>query len=205
MAAPHPDDEILGCGMALRRLAADGRNITIAACTDGEASHARSTAIRPEELVRRRVDERASAFAILGIAPRVVRLGLPDGDLASRAADLADALATLCSPATTLVVPWEHDGHPDHRAVALAGRLAAGRSGAALWRTPIWGKVRRARAFAGCVHRLELGAADRALKRAAAATFVTQLVPVGPGPDDGPVVHPAELDRMLDGVEVVLR
>lgn len=205
VAAPHPDDEVLGTGITLRWLAAAGRQLTVVACTDGEGSHARSTAIGPDDLRRRRAGEREHAFAVLGIAPQVVRLGLPDGHLGARTGALAEALTAMCPAGTTLVVPWEHDGHPDHRAAALAGAEAARRSGAELWSAPIWGKVRRDRPYDGCIHRLELGAADRAVKRAAVAAFATQVTPVGPGPHDGPVVHPEELDRMLDGVEVILR
>lgn len=205
VAAPHPDDEVLGVGITMRWLLAHGGAVTVVACTDGEGSHARSSAITRDELRARRRAERATAFRALGIDPPVERLALPDGGLAGHVGTLADEFAGRCSPGTTLVVPWEHDGHPDHRAVAAAGVVAARRRGATLWQVPIWGKVRRARPFGGRVHRLELGPADRAAKATAVAAFVTQLTPVGPGEHDGPVVHPGELDRMLDGVELVLR
>ena len=205
IAAPHPDDEVLGAGMTMRWLVGRGHALTVVACTDGEASHARSDAIDPDELRRRRHGERAAAFRALGIDPPVVRLGLPDGGLAGHVVALADELGRRCTDGTTLLVPWAHDGHPDHRAVAAAGAAAARMSGATLWQIPIWGKVRRDRPFGGRVHHLELSPADREVKAAAVAAFVTQTTPVGPGPHDGPVVHPDELERMLDGVEVVLR
>ncbi len=42
------------------------------------------------------------------------------------------------------------------------------------------------------------------MKAAAAAAFTSQVLPLGPGPLDGPVLHPAELACMLDGVELIL-
>ena len=205
VVAPHPDDEVLGAGIILRWLLERGHAVTVIACTDGEASHARSDAIRPDELRRRRRDERSTAFETLGIDPLVDSLGLPDGRLASHAVRLADELSRRCNRDTTLIVPWKHDGHPDHRAVHAAGARAARRTGATVWQIPIWGKVRRDRPFDGRVHCLELCPEDRAVKDRAVSAFVTQTSPVGPGRYDGPVLHADELECMLDGVEVVLR
>ena len=205
VAAPHPDDEVLGAGIIMRWLLHRGSAVTVIACTDGEASHARSDAIRPDELRRRRRDERSTAFGALGIDPPVATLSLPDGRLASHVPRLTEEFSRRCGKGTTLLVPWAHDGHPDHRAVAAAGALAARRTGATIWQIPIWGKVRRDRPYHGQVHRLELCPADRAAKDGAVAAFVTQTSPVGPGPHDGPVVRPDELARILDGLELVLR
>jgi len=204
VVAPHPDDEVLGLGTTMRWLTGLGISVTVVACTDGEASHKRSTAIGPEDLRARRADERSAAFRVLGIDPNVRRLGLPDGALAEHRATLQAELEALTSPETTIVVPWEHDGHPDHRAAWQAGAAAARHSGAALWRVPIWGKVRRERPLSGRVARLRLSPEAESVKASAAAAFTSQIAPLGPGPLDGPVLHPAELACMLDGVELVL-
>lgn len=204
VVAPHPDDEVLGLGTTMRWLTGLRISVTVVACTDGEASHRWSTAIAPESLRARRAEERAAAFRALGIDPKVRRLGLPDGDLAEHRATLQEELEALASAGTTIVVPWEHDGHPDHRAAWAAGAGAAQRRGAALWRVPIWGKVRRDRPLSGRVARLQLSREAEAVKAAAVAAFTSQISPVGPGPLDGPVLHPAELARLLNGVEQVL-
>src|SRR5690606_26752164 len=81
VVAPHPDDEVLGCGMAMRWLSEQGCAVTIVACTDGEGSHPQSTAVTPDVLRRIRADERARALELLEVAPDVIRLGLPDGGL----------------------------------------------------------------------------------------------------------------------------
>jgi len=110
--------------------------VTVVACTDGEASHRRSTAITSADLRERRAQERAAALRVLGLDPDVRRLGLPDGALAEHRARLQEELEALAAPDTTIVVPWEHDDHPDHRAAWQAGTSAAQRCGAALWQCP---------------------------------------------------------------------
>lgn len=179
-------------------------SVTVVACTDGEASHKWSTAVAPEDLRARRADERAAAFKVLGIDPEVRRLGLPDGGLADLGPTLRAELEALASPGTTIVVPWEHDGHPDHRAAWQAGAGAAQRLGAALWQVPIWGKVRRDRPLSGRISRFRLSPEAEEVKASAAAEFTSQIAPLGPGPLDGPVLHPAELACMLDGEELIL-
>lgn len=203
VVAPHPDDEVLGCGMTMRWLEDQGCAVSVVACTDGEASHRQSRAVSPEQLRRCRAEERTRAFGLLGVDPPVTRLRLPDGGLAV-AVELADALTDVLAGAGAVIAPWLGDDHPDHVAVTRAAAVAADRRGVTLWRTPIWGKVRRVRPYDGRVSRLTLSAEARDVKASAAAAFVSQLQPVGPGPDDGPVVHPSELTAMLDGEEVVL-
>lgn len=204
VVAPHPDDEVLGLGTTMRWLTRLRISVTVVACTDGEASHRWSTAIAALDLRARRAEERTAALSILGIDPDVQRLGLPDGEMAEHRATLQEELEGLASPGTTIVVPWEHDGHPDHRAAWQAGAGAAQRCGAALWQVPIWGKVRRDRPLSGRVARLQLSPEATAVKATAAAAFTSQISPLGPGPLDGPVLHPAELARLLDGVELIL-
>lgn len=204
VVAPHPDDEVLGLGMTMRWLQMTGSDITLVACTDGEASHARSKRITSDELRRQRRKEQARALEMLDVTPSIVRLGLPDGDLQRNVEPLAARLTELADSGATIVVPWAHDGHPDHRAAAEAGRLCVERTRASLWQVPIWGKVRRDRGFGGRVSLLQLTAAAIEQKARAAAEFGTQLRAVGPGPFDGPVLTPAELCCMLDGSETVI-
>ena len=206
VVAPHPDDEVLGCGITLSRWQRAGSSIVIVGCTDGESSHPRSNAITQRELRERRSVERWDAFDALGLDPVVQRLGLPDGRLGEHVEALAAALVRWSGvPDVVLISPWEHDDHPDHQAAARAADLAAARWGGRSWHVPIWGKVRPPRPFTGRVATLELGVSDRQCKQKAVSCYATQLVPVGAGPHDGPVIHPDELDAMLDGTEVLLR
>jgi len=199
VAAPHPDDEVLGCAGVMCWLAEQGHSVEIVAVTEGEASHADSALITPHELVGRRRREQRRALAVLGLDDVPVRrLGLPDAAVARHERALAALLAAELTPDSTVLVPWRHDGHPDHEAVARAGRHAAAITGATCVEVPIWARVRGRRCPPQ--HVLELGA-FRARKVAAVDEFASQLVALGPDPVDGPVVHPDERAAMTTDSE----
>ena len=203
VVAPHPDDEVLGTGVLLRWLAHRGVPTTIVAVTDGEASHARSHRITPAALCRVRAAEREAALAVLGVDPDVARLGLPDGAVAAHVDALAEALGVHVDADTTVVAPWRGDGHPDHDAVGTGAARAAARVGATLWEVPIWARVRRPAAAGDGALRLLADPISAAAKRDAATCFRSQVQPLGPAPEDGPVVHPHELAALLAGPELV--
>lgn len=125
--APHPDDETIGCGGTLGRLAAAGSHIEVVLVTDGGAT---LTSARATSAVRsRRRTEAIAACGILGLdAPRC--LGLPDGGLTAHLPELEHALHDAIDETRPdlVLAPWLLDAHPDHRAVshALAGVVARG-------------------------------------------------------------------------------
>ena len=65
--APHPDDEVLGCGGLLQGLAALGRPIQLISVTDGSASHPGSRRWPVERLSVVRPQESAQALHRLGL------------------------------------------------------------------------------------------------------------------------------------------
>jgi LmbE family N-acetylglucosaminyl deacetylase len=202
IAAPHPDDEVLGCAGIMAWLDRNGVAVEIVAVTDGDASHARSSRISAAELVARRMTERTAALERLGLTRLPVhRLGLPDSAVADHERTLVDALASHVDPDTTLLVPCEDDGHPDHEAVARAGIRAAQVRGSVCLQVPIWARVRSSRPPPLFVLELD---DFRAVKAAAVREFRSQLVPLGPDAVDGPVVHPHEVERMTTGTEWVV-
>ncbi|MYS00504.1 MULTISPECIES: PIG-L family deacetylase, partial [unclassified Streptomyces] len=46
VVAAHPDDEVLGLGGTIARLAAAGHGLTVVSVTDGEGSHPHSRVLR---------------------------------------------------------------------------------------------------------------------------------------------------------------
>lgn len=138
--SPHPDDETLGIGGLISTLIMAGVPVTIVAATDGEASHPRSSPIMREVLRRRRpIEARAALFALgAGQPPEVVRLGLPDGELAGSEQMLAQLVTRQLSPGDWCFTTWERDGHPDHEAAACAARAACDHVGARHVRFPVW-------------------------------------------------------------------
>jgi LmbE family N-acetylglucosaminyl deacetylase len=117
--APHPDDETIGAGGTLARLAAAGATVEVVVLTDGEATP--GTGLEVAEAGRRRRQEAARACVHLGLAPPKFG-GHPDGGLAQRQAELAGELGALVPDLAPQAVflPWFGDGHPDHRAVSAA-------------------------------------------------------------------------------------
>ncbi len=204
--AAHPDDEVLGAGGLVVALAASGADLRFVWATDGEASHVGSTAVAPGRLAALRRAESAAALALLGAgeAPGH-RLGLPDGGLAGREADLVEALREVVLPDDVVVAPWSGDGHPDHEACGRAARSVCAR----VLEYPVWmwhwarpgdDRVPWSRA-----RRLDLDAGARERKAAAVACFVSQVQPLGPAPVDGPVLPPQVLAHFARDHEVVLR
>lgn len=134
VVSPHPDDETFGAGGLIYTCAELGYEITVILVTDGEKA-------RPElgDLARRRASELRLAMSQL--APdgaHVVRLALPDGDVAARERDLVRRLLVTVPTDSTLVAPYEEDGHTDHSATARACKVAARKLGIPCVRYPIW-------------------------------------------------------------------
>ncbi len=204
VVAPHPDDEVLGVGGLLALLQAAGTRVEVVAVTDGGASHPGGS-LSPDELVPLRRAETRSALRALGLPGGVTALGLPDGGAGALEEPVSEALRL--QPDDWLLAPWEHDGHPDHEAVGRGCATAAQRDGARLLAYPVWawhwdrpgGALPWARA-----HRVDLPADVRAVKDAAVQLFATQVRPIGPRPQDAPVLPPAVLARFARDVEVVL-
>lgn len=207
VVAPHPDDEVLGCGGTLAMLARAGREIVVVGVTDGEGSHAGSMRWTRPALARQRRSERAEGLARLGVSAPAQALGLPDGGVASAQASLATCLRALLRPQDAVLVTWRLDGHPDHEAAGRAASAAAAECGCRLWEVPVWmwhwaapgdPRVpwRRAR-------RLALDADARERKSRAIAAHASQLVAT-PAERRPPVLPDWALARLLRPFEVFI-
>jgi LmbE family N-acetylglucosaminyl deacetylase len=149
----HPDDEAIFTGLTLRRLADAGARTVLVVATAGELGTSRVPLRRGETVPQRRVAELERAAELLGVA-RLVLLGRRDSGLpgwesgqharALAAADplqLAGVVATIADAEGAATLVHDDDqgiyGHPDHRAVARIGALAAELTGAAAYRTTV--------------------------------------------------------------------
>ncbi|WP_163025053.1 PIG-L deacetylase family protein, partial [Pseudomonas viridiflava] len=84
--APHPDDEVLGCGGLMRQLAQLERTLLLISVTDGTASHPGSPLWPVQRLSAIRPQESAEALERLEIPQdrlEWIRGGFQDGDVAS--------------------------------------------------------------------------------------------------------------------------
>ena len=121
--APHPDDEVFGCGGAMALHARDGSTVHVVLLTSGTYGEA------IEGYGVARENESARAARILGVAtPRPWRLAdrtLEYGE------DLVDRMVSVIGETLADVVyaPSLWELHPDHRATALSAMEAVRRSG----------------------------------------------------------------------------
>lgn len=119
--APHPDDEVLGCGGTIARLADSGCEVEVLIVTRGKPPRFKDA---DAQCVRR---ETEAAHAVLGVK-RTRFADFPAAELDCVAhADLNRALADLVADAApdTLFLPFIGDIHLDHQLVFTAGLVAA--------------------------------------------------------------------------------
>lgn len=119
--APHPDDEILGCGGTMARLIAEGAEVSVAIVTRGQQPQF------PLEVVKQVSAEAKKAHALMGVA-RTFELDLPAAGLDRLSAtELNAALAKLVNEVQpdTLFLPFIGDIHTDHQLAFLAAMVAA--------------------------------------------------------------------------------
>jgi LmbE family N-acetylglucosaminyl deacetylase len=136
--APHPDDEALGCGGLIAKLAERGARFHFVFVTDGGASHPNSRSWRGRRLIACRKAEAEEALRRLGVAHSSrVFLGLSDSAMPppysrkwESAKDRIESIARRFQPDLALL-PWRRDPHCDHREswnLARMGLRAAGSS-----------------------------------------------------------------------------
>ncbi len=131
--APHFDDEVLGCGGLLARIAASGGAARALFLTDGSGGVERVG--DRESYSRRRREEAVAAAEVLGLSGIEV-LEIPDGELEHRRGEAAGAIrrALLSQRPRLVLAPSPSEATPDHRAAfaALHDALTEARPGEAL-------------------------------------------------------------------------
>jgi LmbE family N-acetylglucosaminyl deacetylase len=205
--AAHPDDESLGAGGVIARLADAGWQVEVVVATDGEGSHPGSPTLGPGALAALRRREADDAAARLGSGIRVHHLGLPDGRLETCEDELVERLVDLIGDdgaQHTLLAPWRHDPHTDHRAAGRAARQAAHRTDGQLLEYPIWAWHQLLPADLPWERalRVELTDDERRRKADAIAAHASQVRPLSDDPRDRAVVTPDMLSH-FDGAEEV--
>ncbi len=119
--APHPDDEVLGCGGTIARLVAMGRHVEVVVATQGMPPRFDAAQVAQVQA------EARSAHALLGVAqthflefPAAALDQIPCAELNAGIAKVVSA----CGP-DTLFVPFVGDLHFDHKLVFDAAMVAA--------------------------------------------------------------------------------
>lgn len=110
--APHPDDDVLGCGGTLAKHVAMGASVSVIYLTDGRKGD--PTFASEDELVLERQREALAAAAVLGIR-QIDFLGARDQELRASAETVASLRNALLRRVPDLVyVPFFLDNHVDH-------------------------------------------------------------------------------------------
>lgn len=114
--APHPDDEVIGCGGTVCRHVAAGDPVSVIYLTRGERSRGYPW-LDPSEKQAKRMQEALSSCAILGVRDTLFLNGA-DGNLGDAAImselqrNVTEAVA-MRKP-RVIYVPHAEDNHPDH-------------------------------------------------------------------------------------------
>ncbi len=210
VVAPHPDDETLGCAVAILRKRAAGTPVTVVIVSDG--SRGEPATLPPAELIEMRKAETRRACALLGVGESdVLFLGFPDAELTDQVDAVATRLGELIGTLAPeqILAPTSCEGHPDHDATNEAVRRAVAATGFrgqvleyTVWFWTHWpwtlgygaADWSAQRLFVQPLHRLRerrpllVDATDlRARQRRALAEHATQVGPGDAGPDDAAV------------------
>lgn len=127
--APHPDDEIFGCGGSAIKWLQQGKTVQAFILTSGVVSGEFNDQANPEQCradkAKLRADESKTAARLLGL-PEPIFLNRQDGELLedSEIEDLLYRQLATWQP-TTLVIPSCWEMHRDHRATAELGLALA--------------------------------------------------------------------------------
>ena len=119
--APHPDDEVLGCGGTIKKLASEGAKVYILIMTRGKKGKYSDSQI---ENVR---NEAVTAHKLLGITrTRFLDYPAPDLDLIAKA-DISASIKEIIEELriSTLFLPHRGDIHNDHKVIFDAGLVAS--------------------------------------------------------------------------------
>ncbi|MFI3221689.1 MAG: PIG-L family deacetylase, partial [Methylococcaceae bacterium] len=123
--APHPDDEVFGCGGAILSHIAAGIPVHVVIVSDGAFG---TEGDKRAEIIYKREDESQKAAAILGYGePEFWRL--PDRGITYGEALIQRIMETIqLSTADLIYAPSLLEMHPDHRALAMSVIEAVRRS-----------------------------------------------------------------------------
>ncbi|MEL7197043.1 MAG: PIG-L deacetylase family protein [Pseudomonadota bacterium] len=119
--APHPDDEVLGCGGTMARLADAGHEVHVAVVTKGYEP------AFPESLVTQVREEMAQAHKLLGVKqchfldlPAAALDTIPGAEINAAVGSVVDDVQP-----DTLFIPFVGDIHKDHQLIFVAALVAA--------------------------------------------------------------------------------
>jgi LmbE family N-acetylglucosaminyl deacetylase len=139
--APHPDDEVLGCGGVIALKAQAGARVKVIVMTDGQASHKALIAV--DKLVKMRRAEAEEAARQLGLVARdYIFLDFEDHQLRQQHDAACERVAEIIDQfkPDEIYCPHRHDGIADHEETNHIVRRAVERISkpVVMFEYPVW-------------------------------------------------------------------
>ncbi len=124
--APHPDDDVIGCGGSLAKHVSIGNKVTAVYMTSGDAG---SKKYSKDKLAKIRENESREAADIIGIT-NLIFLRNQDGFLCNNEKNINIVINIIKHEKPNLVyIPHIQDGHRDHRTTNQIVRKAVKKAG----------------------------------------------------------------------------
>jgi LmbE family N-acetylglucosaminyl deacetylase len=191
--APHPDDEVLGCGGLLTIKRIKGIPVHVAYITDGRASHPAHPVLTPGALAVQRQAEAQKAMDLLGVERTALQfLGVPDGTLMHLDGPATDGLVSRIAEVlrstrpSEILLPCRRDGSSEHDAAFIFVARALEQTGLQprILEFPVWSwwnPLLLIRPLLTCrrVWRMDFLKYE-GLKRQALAAYASQVQPAPP-------------------------
>jgi LmbE family N-acetylglucosaminyl deacetylase len=112
--APHPDDEVFGCGGAIMRHLAQGDAVSVIIATDGHAAVIHENEKAKQNYISNRYQESRNAATVLGYE-NLEMWHFPDRELKYNNLTVEKTIQTILKNQATLIyAPSIFEIHPDH-------------------------------------------------------------------------------------------
>lgn len=137
--APHPDDEVIGCGGLITRLVAENTIPHIIVMTGGESSLAKSFMINAQDIVTARRGLTRIALGMLGVPEdHLHELNFPDGGISEDSSEVEKLrmLIEVIRPDYVFVPHWG-EGWSDHIQTAKIVKKICGEH-VIVWEYCVW-------------------------------------------------------------------
>lgn len=180
--APHPDDEVIGCGGLIIRLVTDGRLPHVIVMTGGEESHRSCCELSVKDLKQARRKLTDDALRMLSIDRNHIHVfDFPDGGISADDPEMTKLkeLIDEINPDTVFVPHWG-EGWPDHVMAAKIVKEIAPKQAAIyeycvwMWYYNVWRGLDWKNAY-----KLKMTLREHQLKLEAMDAYTKPLAPCG--------------------------
>lgn len=138
--APHPDDEVFGCGGLMARALKEGKDVHVAVMSGGGGSHRGCCNADEQSITANRRRLTVNAAKALGLSSdRILFLNFKDGAICEDDKENMERLKEFVRQANpdNIFVPHRGEGWPDHLAARRIG-LALAAQNTTVWEYCVW-------------------------------------------------------------------